>query len=1009
MVVILLPLQNALHSQYEYGAYGKSTGLEEQSVVLFTHGLLLDSIPAPHMLKEPDYTRSDSNFVFWRHIEMDSIPIPPDSIRHCVVKVVAINTVTGYTAITVWQDCTEDSLVCKSLSVDTLYCYRAQIWVETIDEDTLHGPWSDSVCSTQDTIPPVTLTDSVWVEEANNRGWANRYALTTHYTVTDPSGIDSIFLYWRPCEETSWDSVTGEANLTLGDTVSGHLTWSSQEDGCYEFYVAAKDSAHSPLSREGNWIVDGNKKIPEDTIVHDSIKIDTQDPFSKVICDSLSDTTRVSEFKVWFTAKDTAYPSGPDTVWLYARYRSNSFVPVCTLAGFPDSSSVETFCPFEADSGDGWYYFYTIAKDKAGNRQSVASNICSTYVKIGVSIVYFEMCDLVDTTDCTYTNHSTVRVDLKFRGDPTHIYNVHFYSDTICCGDPDSSYHKWPGSQYPSHDDTMWASGYIPLPDSLEEGVKRTWCQVEDVTAGNDKLILSDNCPYDSIVLDTTGPTIGRLQLIDPTLDTLICDSDTIVFPFPGWTNETLVWARLIGLRDNLSHIDSLRFNCQGTRDSTFDFDCSYVFICDKDTMVKIPLTDGEELKEVCCGALDSAGNWGGTTVYDSIRLDTNISPISVVLHSLTCNPEFTDTFTVEVIFNGGDDDLVKAIIWDESDSVHTVKCEGYKDTVLFDLNPIGIGWRHVWATVWDSAGNNTKAMDSIFYYYYPPPPYIVPEPQYTPGTTNTICWHEVAFIDYFEAQCLDRLCENIVSDTVIADTCVTFTDLEDGTTYCYRVRGIIAIDSDTIYTRWSNTVSSTQDATPPDLDSVFILEAGLVVGKKWVYNRDIHIQILAKDSPPGKIFGYAITENGEETKRDSFTPDSVIEETISHHLSSEEKTSIEIGIFVWDCDVKRKSNVSDTLFETIYLEEIAEDIAIFPNPFNPDKGQEAVIRLRETNYCRAKIYDVFGNLVRILRKDGEKHEFVWDGKNDNGDIVAMGGYICVVGKYEKKVAVTEK
>jgi len=942
-------------------------------------------LPPPEMFDEPRFTVGDSNMIFCKSYQRE---LPDTAWYKFKWWPVGDTTARDTTA---WLK-NDTSAVAETLNCGQPYLYQVRVWCRGYGT----SDWSDSVFSTQDCSSPET-----WIDPLPEWACSSFYV---YFTASDSAGIDSVHLFYRQCEDTAWNTLDSlginywdSCPVAVDSSIlfPGNLVL----NGCYELFLGAKDCAKAPdwettdIRRLGNahW-----PDIPDS--VQATIKIDTQDPFSKVICDSLRDTSTVTSFKVWFTARDSVYPSGLDTVWLYAIYESDT-IPVCTLASFPDSSAIDTFCTFKADSDEGWYYFYTIAKDKAGNRQSVASDICSTYVKIGITIVYFEMCDLEDTTDCTYTNGYTVQTDLKFRGDPTHTYKVHFYSDSTFCGDPDSSYHRWPGSQYPSYADTMWASDSIPLPDSLE-GVKRVWCQVEDVTAGNDTVILS-KCRYDSIVFDMTGPTIGRLQLIDPTPDTLICDSDTIVFPFLGWTNETLVWARLIGLRDNLSHIDSLRFNCPGTRDSTFDFDCSSVFVCDEDTMVKIPLTDGEEFKEVCCVSLDSAENWG-ERVHDSIRLDTSINPIVIDLYSLTCNPEFTDTFTVEVIFEGGDDDLVKAIIWDESDSVHTVKCEGYKDTVLFDLNPTGIGWHHVWATVWDSAGNNSKTVDSICYWSYPN---IVHEPQYSPGTTNTICWYEVAFIDYFDAQCLDRLCENIVTDTVIADTCVTFTNLEDGTTYCYRVRGIIAIDSDTIYTHWSNTVSSTQDATPPDLDSVFIPEAGLVAGKKWVYNRDVHIQILAKDSPPGKIFGYAITENGEETKRDSFTPDSVIEETISHHLRSEEKTPIEIGIFVWDCDVKRKSNLSNTLFETIYLEEIADEIAIFPNPFNP-REKKAVIRLQKTIHARAKIYDVFGNSVRTLRKDRGTHDFVWDGRNDNGDMVANGGYICVVGRHKIKVAV---
>ncbi len=71
-----------------------------------------------------------------------------------------------------------------------------------------------------------------------------------------------------------------------------------------------------------------------------------------------------------------------------------------------------------------------------------------------------------------------------------------------------------------------------------------------------------------------------------------------------------------------------------------------------------------------------------------------------------------------------------------------------------------------------------------------------------------------------------------------------------------------------------------------------------------------------------------------------------------------------------------------------------------YPNPFNP----ETVIRYRIPELDQAtvpvelKIYNLIGDEVKILVKKDQHpgyYSVVWDGKNDQGEIVAAGTYIC--------------
>lgn len=76
-------------------------------------------------------------------------------------------------------------------------------------------------------------------------------------------------------------------------------------------------------------------------------------------------------------------------------------------------------------------------------------------------------------------------------------------------------------------------------------------------------------------------------------------------------------------------------------------------------------------------------------------------------------------------------------------------------------------------------------------------------------------------------------------------------------------------------------------------------------------------------------------------------------------------------------------------------------DLATYPNPFSPGKGEKAVIRYvlsQDVNDVTIKIYDAASRLVRIFKpsgKQGLNYDIKWDGKTESGEEVAAGVYIC--------------
>lgn len=98
------------------------------------------------------------------------------------------------------------------------------------------------------------------------------------------------------------------------------------------------------------------------------------------------------------------------------------------------------------------------------------------------------------------------------------------------------------------------------------------------------------------------------------------------------------------------------------------------------------------------------------------------------------------------------------------------------------------------------------------------PAPVIGPEPVYTPGTSNTISWTTggAGTYEYYVEVSTTPDFSNVVGNSGwMADTSYTATGLSDNQTYYYRVR---ARNSGGGVSGWSDTVSSTQDASGPNI-----------------------------------------------------------------------------------------------------------------------------------------------------------------------------------------------
>jgi hypothetical protein len=79
-----------------------------------------------------------------------------------------------------------------------------------------------------------------------------------------------------------------------------------------------------------------------------------------------------------------------------------------------------------------------------------------------------------------------------------------------------------------------------------------------------------------------------------------------------------------------------------------------------------------------------------------------------------------------------------------------------------------------------------------------------------------------------------------------------------------------------------------------------------------------------------------------------------------------------------------------------------------FPNPFNP--STQIRFQLPNAERVQLKVYDWLGRAVRTLVNgvsfDSGMHQVTWDGKNNRGQMVSSGIYICRIkaGRFSKSI-----
>ena len=895
----------------------------------------------PVMYTEPQRTAGTQNQVCWK---------PKSGTAKYRVQV-AVDSLFQSGLVTL--DVTDTCVVQRFLQNGKTYFYR----VRQIRTDGSQTGWSNVVWSMQDTIPPQTKNVKIAEKDSVGwkNGWYNRKSIHLKYTIFDSSGLDSIYLYSRVDATTNWQRLQARAGLdSVTEWVSSFDT--TLNDGWYEFFIGGRDHAHAAISHEGRWVILGNRRIPlpSDT-AQVKIKIDTKPPSSVSLkVQQIEDKIHLN----WTASKDAPLGIG---LAGYRILRDDSLIATveASIISFED-----TLSPAPARALQLSYRVEPF--DAIGNVQTAGGTASVIYKPR--PRMFAEPFFTAGTRNvvCWQSDDDADHFLVQKSLDAQFLTNV----DSLSVGDTCATFENLtPGKLY-----------YYRVREIRKEGSMTGWSNVV--------FSQQDNNP--PRVQSLSIPEANSNQWYHNWYPKSTIHVQFSVFDSAG-VDSVLLWKQ-DAPGETYSRFDSQDFDSLALSEGNFTEnlpDGKYFFFLSASDFAHAPESHG-----------------GHLVVKGNVSVPTKDSTAQLIVIIDTTPPD-----TLADLSGSQTRGNVVQFQWNGSVSDAGIGVEGfhvYRNNQLIATLPFGattyadtisenysaVTPIHYRFAAFDSLGNENQLAGKRTVLFYPAVKkvVVVREPAFTPGHSNTIFWRPIYISATYTVQCSeDSTFGSVLQEKTTTDTSVTFENLEDNGLYFYRVK---AVDKFQRQVDWSDVVSSRQDASAPQLLSVTPLNIEKIDGKSWLYGSSVlQLSVGAQDAGDGKVAKIFVFEDGTLQDSISVVPIHNLQTTFSYTLKNPANTAIEICLRVVDA----AGNMSEAGCTTVYWEELKENIVAFPNPFNPNGGKQAVIRVKDKNVKEVWIYDYFGNLVRVLREKTSAHDFLWDGKNGNGEVVGNGGYLCVI------------
>lgn len=920
-----------------------------------------NDLPAPTVLNEPVFTIGASNQICFLLPPRQDVPIPPDKVYQPLVRTFIIagsDTIIEHTPVDL--DRTDTLLVeigqVPPLQHGATYEYVTDLIVgEVVRENGVivdvifHcSPFSNRTHSTQDAqVPAVGQLVIPELANAVVVGWLNASSFEIQAELSDPAGVQQAFLYRRKCDTPDWQTSVADTIFQGAPTDSGFVYAPSERvtfrqnlsDGCYEFRMGGKDAAHTAASCFPYFEVAGNQNMPAPSDpAQMRIRIDTTPPDTVTVnCRQDLNTIVLN----WSPASDPPPGIG---VMRYDIYRDGTLIASvpATQTQYGDS--------FSAATPDTFFMYQIQPLDSLGNRQTSGGNATCEFIPLPhVTLVPEpEFTPGDSNTLCWQTSGDieSLTVLLDQEGD-------FIADDSINVADPETS----------------CASFF-----NLEDGIRYYyWVRAQDEPG---RSVFSDTVWS---IQDATPPEIAALELLNksvlngriwtrqPEIELRLTGSD----PAPGeiWNFEILengVTGGLSSYPDSAAHLDTTlavvlqSAECQGIGLSAVASDgagnrsaaFSLILSLDATPPDSVTLTCKQELNAILLDWTPASepescsGVQGYFVLRDQVRIDTVAAP----------QTHYEDQFAGQAP----------------------------NATYRYQIQPF------------DSLGNVQKQGGRADCVFVGPPQVVVqPEPQFTAGRSNEICWQtfgSLASLQIFRDENSDGVADDSVKFTDPAASCYTFASLMDGKRYGYW---LVGEDAQHRFV-FSDTVSSIQDDTPPELLDLELVNGDTSNGRFWVFSEALQLHLLARDTAPGELWNYEIGENDQFGQPFTFADSTgQVNETVTYKLQTSDAGPVELRVTAKVRDGAGNVSNTKTVAFIFQHQSAIPKIFAFPNPFNPMQ-EDLTIRLQDVRESELRIYDFFGNLVRTLTHKSDPFDFSWDGRNGKGEMVASGGYICV-------------
>ncbi|MFQ5602808.1 MAG: FlgD immunoglobulin-like domain containing protein [bacterium] len=933
-------------------------------------------LSAPGMFTEPRYTQGATNFIYFNLPTLADLPLPAEFALNPFVITQVLDG-SGESPlkfpkpVNLENDSTKKDVI-GSLENGKKYTFTTALFVpvctincETVTDSSqlqLHcSAYEDSIWSIQDSEPP--RVENVRIPQLQSSavaGWWNQSTFELRARLLDAAGVWQGFLFRRNCESANWQQVT------LDTTYPGRLTDSGFEfaesveiaftqnlaDGCYEFRIEGRDAAHTPESRFPHFELAGNGGTPAvDSPAQIKIQIDTTPPASVSLnCEQIENTVQLN----WTKSTDAAPGIG---LAGYHIFRNE------TLIAIVEASQTQFIDTLSATQSEVVYRYQVQPFDSLANIQLTGGT---------ASCVFRPVSQIFMHAEPKFTQGKSNRV--CWRGsDLIDSYSVFMARDC-----------DFVQAEMQTVSDTCFT---FP---NLEDGVK--YCYWVTAVDRLQRSVFSDTV---FSIQDAISPAIDSVKVLN-----------TVSFNGDNWTTNRLLNLRIQARDTSPGEIKRIAILENGFLNKEVSLNQITNTV---DTTLFV------ELISAACAPIELVVN-----IFDGAENSRTSQPITLTLD--TTPPAAVTDLKCEQLLNANGIHLS----W--SPAVEPEGCSGlagYRvlrdNNLIAELDVNAVQYDDLFSAAtssnrfsyrvlpFDFLGNvQTEGGESVCDYVGVLSIKMDALPEFSAGLSREICWEAsglLTSLKLFRDENGDFTAEDsvLVTNPPAGVSCHLFQNLADGQRNVYWIVGM-----DTQLRKvFSDTVVSIQDNTRPVIDDVLLPGADPLNNQLWTNDRNVKVQIVAHDTPPGEIWQYEISENGiVSLVWNAADSAAQLNETVDYEIQTQKKQPARVELIVQVQD--GAENLSEPASVVVFLQESFTSLFAFPNPFNP-LNDKITIRFAESTETEIKIYDFFGNLVRTVSEKANTHDFVWDGRNGNGDWVASGGYICVGTKTQKRFKIGVK